>query len=132
MMEIQSKMTGLWLQLSFFDSDSLSLSLSLSLTHLLSVSPEIRGEVNQMVSITDKIPTAVEKNKLLLPPNYNRYFMWGFPDYSARIATVEGDKVSTHSCRIISIMLKKVKINVVAKHIKSHICCTSYGGYNIH
>ena len=47
-----------------------------------------------MVSVTDKVPIAVEKNKLLLPPNYTRYFMWGFPDYSARIATVEGDKVS--------------------------------------
>ena len=70
-----------------FSGVSLSLSLSLSLS-------EIRGEVSQMVSISDKIPTAVEKNKLLLPPNYNRYFMWGFPDYSARIATVEGDKVS--------------------------------------
>jgi hypothetical protein len=51
-----------------------------------------------MVSISDKIPVAVEKNKLLLPPYYNRYFMWGFPDYSARIATVEGDKVSSHIC----------------------------------
>ena len=47
-----------------------------------------------MVSVTDKVPIAVEKNRLLLPPNYNRYFMWGFPDYSARIATVEGDRVS--------------------------------------
>ena len=55
---------------------------------------EIRGEVSQMVSVTDKVPIAVEKNKLLLPPNYTRYFMWGFPDYSARIATVEGDRVS--------------------------------------
>lgn len=49
-----------------------------------------------MVSLGDKNPIAVEKNKLLLPPNFNRYFMWGFPDYSARIATVEGDKVRSH------------------------------------
>lgn len=70
-------------------------------THFLSLSlpSEIRGEVSQMVSVTDKIPIAVEKNKLLLPPHYNRYFMWGFPDYSARIATVEGDKVRSRSYR---------------------------------
>ena len=61
-----------------------------------------------MVSVTDKVPIAVEKNKLLLPPHYNRYFMWGFPDYSARIATVEGDKVSTD-----------IKILLYVTHIRS-------------
>ena len=89
--EIGLEITELQIRFSLVDHLSLSLSLSLS--------PEIRGEVSQMVSITDKIPIAVEKNKLLLPPNYNRYFMWGFPDYSARIATVEGDKVSTRGCK---------------------------------
>lgn len=83
-----------------------SLCLSLSPP---SLSPEIRGEVSQMVSISDKIPVAVEKNKLLLPPYYNRYFMWGFPDYSARIATVEGDKVSSHVHVAIEIKLYHTK-----------------------
>ena len=118
--DIQLKITKLKLHLSLMDffspppsppPPSLSLSLSLS--------PEIRGEVSQMVSITDKIPIAVEKNKLLLPPHYNRYFMWGFPDYSARIATVEGDKVSSHNYRYQTLYNthKKVKI-ITALYLK--------------
>lgn len=94
--DIQLTITKLKLHLTL-SLPLLLLPLSLSSSPLSSLSPEIRGEVSQMVSVTDKIPIAVEKNKLLLPPHYNRYFMWGFPDYSARIATVEGDKVSSHN-----------------------------------
>lgn len=54
----------------------------------------IRGEVGQMIVTTsDKQLLIVEKRKLLLPPNYTRYFSWGYLDHSARIASVEGDKV---------------------------------------
>ena len=56
----------------------------------------ISGEVAQMVSPSDnKIPLAVDRNKIFLPwSNYRYYFMWGFPDHSARIAAVDTDRVS--------------------------------------
>ena len=57
------------------------------------LSPEIRSEVNQIVYVADRNLVAVEKNRLLLPPTYTRYFTWGFPDHSARISLVEGDRV---------------------------------------
>ena len=57
------------------------------------LSPEIRSEVNQIVYVADRNLVAVEKNRLLLHPTYTRYFTWGFPDHSARIALVEGDRV---------------------------------------
>ena len=56
--------------------------------------PEIRGEVSQIVYLADKHLIAVDRNRVLLPPGHNRYFMWGFPDHSARIALVEGDRVN--------------------------------------
>ncbi len=60
---------------------------------------EIRSEVAQMICVSDnKIPIAVDRYKLLLPPNYTHYFIWGFPDYSARTANVETDRVSSTMC----------------------------------
>ena len=49
---------------------------------------------------TDKHPMAVERNRVLLPPAYNRYFAWGYPDRSARVAVIEkdGEKVSGGMC----------------------------------
>lgn len=59
---------------------------------------ELRGEVSQMICVFDnKVPTAVDRYKLLLPPNYTHYFIWGFPDHSARIANVETDKVGNYN-----------------------------------
>ena len=58
-----------------------------------SLPPEVRGEVNQIVYVGDRHLAAVERNRVLLPPSFNRYFIWGFPDCSARIALVEGDRV---------------------------------------
>ena len=52
-----------------------------------------------MVCVSDNKPIAVDKNKLLLPPNYTHYFVWGFPDYSARTATVDADRVSGEGVR---------------------------------
>ena len=53
-----------------------------------------------MVCVSDnRIPVAVDKYKLLLPPNYTHYFVWGFPDYSARTATVDADRVSGEGVR---------------------------------
>ena len=41
----------------------------------------------------DRTLLALDRNKLPLPPLFSRYFMWGFPDRSARVASVEADKV---------------------------------------
>ena len=54
---------------------------------------EIRGEVHYMSLVGDRSLLVLDRNKLPLPPLYNRYFMWGFPDRSARVAFVEADKV---------------------------------------
>ncbi len=41
-----------------------------------------------------RVPMAVNKNKIFLSwANYRYYFVWGFPDHSARIATVDNDRV---------------------------------------
>ena len=42
-------------------------------------------------------------NKLPLPPLLSRYFMWGFPDRSTRVASVEGDKVGGDTVEPLSI-----------------------------
>ena len=56
----------------------------------------IRGEVGQInVTQSEKQLLVVEKRKILLPPNYTRYFAWGYIDHSARIILLEGDKVNT-------------------------------------
>jgi len=49
--------------------------------------------VSQIVYVADRTLVAVERNRLLLPPTFTCYFAWGFPDHSARIALVEGDRV---------------------------------------
>ncbi|CAI8023122.1 WD repeat and FYVE domain-containing protein 3 [Geodia barretti] len=54
---------------------------------------EIRGEVHHISLVGDRTLLALDRNKLPLPPLFSRYFMWGFPDRSARVASVEADKV---------------------------------------
>ena len=49
--------------------------------------------MSQIVYVADRTLVAVERNRLLLPPTFTRYFTWGYPDHSARIALVEGDRV---------------------------------------
>ena len=49
--------------------------------------------MNQIVYVADRTLVAVERNRLLLLPTFTRYFTWGYPDHSARIALVEGDRV---------------------------------------
>lgn len=43
---------------------------------------------------TEKTILAVEKNKLLLPPLWNRTFSWGFDDLSCCLGNYGSDKVS--------------------------------------
>eukprot|EP00731_Ephydatia_muelleri_P004875 Em0002g1051a len=57
----------------------------------------VHGEVHQIMCLDKQHVVAVEKNRVLLPPTYNRYFAWGYPDRSARVAVMEkdGDKVTS-------------------------------------
>ena len=54
---------------------------------------EIRGEVGQIVPLSDKLLLCAEKRRLILPPNYTRFFAWGYMDQSSRIAMLEQEKV---------------------------------------
>eukprot|EP00058_Branchiostoma_floridae_P010550 XP_002596038.1 hypothetical protein BRAFLDRAFT_202950 [Branchiostoma floridae] len=54
---------------------------------------ELKGAVGQ-ITATDKAVLAVEQNKVLIPPAYNKYMAWGFADLSIRTGTYESDKAS--------------------------------------
>ncbi|XP_053612398.1 WD repeat and FYVE domain-containing protein 3 isoform X1 [Plodia interpunctella] len=52
---------------------------------------EVKGPVGQIL-YTDKAILAVEQNKVLMPPTYNKYVAWGFADHSLRIGNYDNDK----------------------------------------
>ncbi|RWS13484.1 WD repeat and FYVE domain-containing protein 3-like protein [Dinothrombium tinctorium] len=52
---------------------------------------ELRGAVGQIIH-QDKTLLAVEQNKVLIPPHYNRYIAWGFADHSLRIGPYESER----------------------------------------
>uniref|UniRef100_A0A8C4PW64 WD repeat and FYVE domain containing 3 n=1 Tax=Eptatretus burgeri TaxID=7764 RepID=A0A8C4PW64_EPTBU len=52
---------------------------------------ELRERVGQIVCL-DKLVLAVEEHRLLIPPQYNRTFSWGFADLSCRLGYHESDK----------------------------------------
>ena len=54
---------------------------------------ELKGAVGQIIH-NDKTALAVEQNKVLIPPLYNKYLAWGFADMSIRIGSYDSDKVS--------------------------------------
>ena len=60
---------------------------------VLFLSRELWAEVSQIVYVADQIQAAMERSRLLLPVTFTRYFTWGYPDHSARIALVEEDRV---------------------------------------
>eukprot|EP00731_Ephydatia_muelleri_P004878 Em0002g1054a len=64
---------------------------------LPTVTSGVHGEVHQIMCLDKQHVVAVEKNRVLLPPTYNRYFAWGYPDRSAHVAVMEkdGDKVTS-------------------------------------
>lgn len=51
----------------------------------------MKSPVGQILHV-DKTVLAVEQNKVLIPPNYNKYVAWGFADHSLRIGNYESDK----------------------------------------
>ncbi|KAK9884773.1 hypothetical protein WA026_009003 [Henosepilachna vigintioctopunctata] len=52
---------------------------------------EVKSPVGQILHV-DKAVLAVEQNKVLIPPTYNRYVAWGFADHSLRIGNYDSDK----------------------------------------
>ncbi|XP_036194412.1 WD repeat and FYVE domain-containing protein 3 isoform X9 [Myotis myotis] len=52
---------------------------------------ELKEPVGQIVC-TDKGILAVEQNKVLIPPTWNKTFAWGYADLSCRLGTYESDK----------------------------------------
>ncbi len=53
---------------------------------------ELKEPVGQIVC-TDKGILAVEQNKVLVPPAWNKTFAWGYADLSCRLSNYESDKV---------------------------------------
>ncbi|XP_036056670.1 WD repeat and FYVE domain-containing protein 3 isoform X4 [Onychomys torridus] len=59
---------------------------------------ELKEPVGQIVC-TDKGILAVEQNKVLIPPAWNKTFAWGYADLSCRLGTYESDKaVTVYEC----------------------------------
>lgn len=52
---------------------------------------ELKGAVGQIIQ-QEKTLLAVEQNKVLLPPLFNRYVAWGFADHSLRLGPYESDR----------------------------------------
>lgn len=51
----------------------------------------MKGPVGQILQV-DKNVLAVEQNKALMPPSFNKTITWGFADHSLRLAQYETDK----------------------------------------
>lgn len=54
-----------------------------------------KGAIGHIVP-TEKSILAVEKNKLLMPPLWNRTFSWAFDDFSCCLGSYGSDKVTGH------------------------------------
>ncbi|KAJ8966192.1 hypothetical protein NQ317_015412 [Molorchus minor] len=52
---------------------------------------EVKSPVGQILHV-EKAVLAVEQNKVLMPPSFNKYVAWGFADHSLRIGNYESDK----------------------------------------
>ncbi|XP_017491941.1 PREDICTED: WD repeat and FYVE domain-containing protein 3-like, partial [Rhagoletis zephyria] len=53
---------------------------------------ELKGAVGQIIQQEKATLLAVEQNKVLIPPAFNRYVAWGFADHSLRIGPYESDR----------------------------------------
>ncbi|XP_055626947.1 WD repeat and FYVE domain-containing protein 3 isoform X3 [Toxorhynchites rutilus septentrionalis] len=52
---------------------------------------EVKGPVGHMIQV-EKSVLAVEQNKILIPPSFNRYIAWGYADHSIRIGIYDSDR----------------------------------------
>ncbi len=66
--------------------------------------PELKSPVGQIMH-NDRSIMAVEQNKVLIPPMYNRYLAWGFSDLSLRVGNYDSDKVCLPDWHIQSNLL---------------------------
>ncbi|XP_073985786.1 WD repeat and FYVE domain containing 3 bchs [Rhodnius prolixus] len=53
---------------------------------------ELKGPVGQIIQCDRNSVLAVEQNKVLVPPQYNRYVAWGFADHTLRMGNYDSDK----------------------------------------
>lgn len=60
---------------------------------------------------TDKGILAVEQNKVLIPPTWNKTFAWGYADLSCRLGTYESDKVCLASLQCCPFMVCTTWLN---------------------
>jgi len=77
---------------------------------------ELKGPVGQILHI-DKAVLAVEQNKTLIPPAYNKYVAWGFADHSLRIGNYDSDKaifVGEAMMQIVACVCPSSKLIVTA------------------
>ncbi|CAG4982102.1 unnamed protein product [Parnassius apollo] len=81
---------------------------------------EVKGPVGQIL-YTEKAILAVEQNKVLMPPSYNKYVAWGFADHSLRIGNYDNDKAVfvcesvAHACgEIVTCVCPSAKTIVTA------------------
>lgn len=51
----------------------------------------MKGPVGQ-IFCADKTVLAVEQNKVLIPPTYNKFVAWGFADHSLRVGHYDNEK----------------------------------------
>ncbi len=70
----------------FFDRHAIFSELFCSL--------ELRSPVGHIISL-DKNCIPMEQNKAPIPPNFQKYLAWGFPDHSIRICSFESDRPVT-------------------------------------
>ncbi|XP_053688917.1 WD repeat and FYVE domain-containing protein 3 isoform X2 [Sabethes cyaneus] len=52
---------------------------------------ELKGPVGHIIQM-EKFILAVEQNKILMPPNFNRYIAWGYADHSIRVGIYDSDR----------------------------------------
>lgn len=81
---------------------------------------EVKSPVGQILHV-DKLVLAVEQNKVLMPPTYNKYVAWGFADHSLRIGNYDSDKavfvsenVVQNSGEIVACVCPSAKLIVTA------------------
>lgn len=72
-------------------NDRLIMNNLLSLVQINHTIKELRGSVGQIIQ-QEKNILAVEQNKVLIPPQFNRYVAFGYADGSIRIGNYESDR----------------------------------------
>jgi len=73
---------------------------------------------------------AVEQNKVLIPPAYNKYLAWGFSDLSVRIGNYESEKVRGGAvggnlfsfCLVMVTDISWIVFNIIIIGPKNNMC----------